>query len=137
MQKIRTIPVDWQMRVCTITVGEIEAGHLINPTTDQQRRDDFNKFLREEFLDLELCITLHTAPYYAQIIAAIWKLIPPASAGTRTEEHLVRNGVDINDVWITAAAWEHNLTLVTQDQMQCIKDACDDCQSGVQFDCWL
>lgn len=26
MQKMRSIPADWQIRVCTITLGEIETG---------------------------------------------------------------------------------------------------------------
>jgi len=144
MQKLGSYPLDWQVRVCTITIGETEAGHIINRTTDQQRRNDFNKFLREKFLDLELCVSLQTAPYYAKIVAGILQALRQPSPGTRTERHLVLNGVDINDVWITAAAWEHNLTLVTQDNMRCIKDAVgpDSARalSGddyVRFDCWL
>jgi predicted nucleic acid-binding protein len=30
-------------------------------------------------------------------------------------------GVDINDVWICAVAWEHGLTLLTQDKMKQIR----------------
>lgn len=134
IQKIRSIPMDWQMRVCTITLGEIEAGHLITQTTDQQRRNDYTKFVNEKFLDTELVISKHTGIYYAKIVAAILQLHPFPTNKTRTEEHLVRLGVDINDLWTTAAAWEHNLTLVTHDHMTCIRVAVG---SQVRFDCWL
>ena len=134
IQKMRSIPADWQIRVCTITLGEIEAGHLITQTTDQQRRDDYKRFLNETFSHNELVISIHTGIYYAKIVAAILRLNPFPSSKMRTEEHLVRLGVDMNDLWTTAAAWEHNLTLVTHDHMACIRTAVG---SNVQFDCWL
>ena len=134
MQKLRLIPADWQIRVCTITLGEIEAGHLRNPPTDQQKRKDYEKLLHENFLHHALCISIHTRIFYAKLIAGIFQLYPPSSKNPKTEEHLRRLGVDINDVWICASAMEHNLTLVTEDNMKCIKDAAG---TGLLFDCWL
>ncbi len=132
--KIRSIPVDWQIRVCTITLGEIEAGHLMTETTDQQRRKDYAKFVTENFLHHSLEVSFSTRINYGKIMGAIWRLHTPASANIGTERHLVDLGVDINDVWTVAVAWEHNLTFVTKDRMSCIREAVKD---DVIFDCWF
>jgi hypothetical protein len=116
----------------------------MNPTTDAQKRRDFIKWVNETFTNnYPLEISQSTRLTYGKIVAGIWQLLPPASAGTRTEEHLVKNGVDINDVWIAAAAWEHNLTLVTRDSMRCIRNAVGpESVAGlrgddhIRFDCW-
>jgi len=34
LASLRKYPVEWPVRVCAITLGEIEAGHLITTTTD-------------------------------------------------------------------------------------------------------
>lgn len=134
IEKMRSVPVDWQVRVCTVTLGEVEAGHLLNLSTDEEKRNDFKRFLNEHFLHNALEISINTRLYYAKVIASIWQLHPPPGKKTRTEAHLVNMGVDINDVWICASAWEHNLTLVTEDYMKPIKDAVG---SNVRFECWL
>lgn len=58
--------------------------------------------------------------------------IPPPPK-KRTERHLLDLGVDINDVWAVAVAWEHGLIFVTEDKMACIREAVG---SDVQFECW-
>jgi predicted nucleic acid-binding protein len=62
-----------------------------------------------------------TESYYGQIIGRIWKQTPPAKPSISTDAHLVNLGVNINDVWIVASAWEHGLILLTADKMACIK----------------
>ena len=37
MERFREVPPDTQMRVCAITVGEIEAGHGMTDSTDGLR----------------------------------------------------------------------------------------------------
>ena len=133
-QKVRSFPADWLVWICTITRGEIETGHLINETTDQEKRDNFRRLLNEEFLNTEIAISIHTGSYYAKIISGILLKHPRKNSKIKLKEHLFQLGVDINDAWITAVAWEHNLILVTQDQMRCIREAVG---SEVQFDCWL
>mgnify|MGYP003580169682 CR=1 FL=1 len=133
-QRLRSIPPESLIRVCTITLGEVEAGHLINPTTDQDPRNEIERLLNEELLGYELEISASTRFDYAFILSRIWQLHPPGSKKTGTEEHLRRLGVDINDVWVVAVAREHNLTLVTQDSMSCIREAVG---PEVRFECWL
>jgi predicted nucleic acid-binding protein len=70
--------------------------------------------------------------YYAQIIERIWKNYPPANPTVRTDQHLVSLGVDMNDVWIVASAWERGLTLLTSDKMTCIRRVVPE----VEMECW-
>jgi predicted nucleic acid-binding protein len=133
--KLRTIPAEWPIRVCAITLGEIEAGHLITTTTDQGKRNDFIKCINEDFLRYALEISIHTRLKYGLIISRILHANPMPNPNTRTERHLIEVlGVDINDAWTVASAWEHNLTFCTTDQMACIRKAV---AGNVQFDCWL
>lgn len=74
----------------------------------------------------------NTREWYAEIIGRIWRYYPPPQANTRTEAHLNRLGVDINDVWIAATASKHNLTLLTTDNMNVIKEA----TPRLSFDNW-
>ena len=128
--KIRATPVEWLLWVCSITLGEIEAGHRITHTTDQQKRDEFSEFVNKNFSKLE--VSEHTQTYYGEIMGRIFRKHPPP-IGKKTEKHLVDLGVDINDVWVVAVAWEHGLTVLTNDKMTCIREAVGD---EVQFEDW-
>ena len=133
MQIVASLPANTQFRACTITLGEFEAGHLITQSADQKKRDAATDFLNRIFLPNALPISISTRLYYAQIISRIWQQQGPARPSTRTEMHLVTLGVDINDVWVVAVAWEHGLVLVTKHKMECIKKAVPE----VQTECWL
>lgn len=130
--KLRTIPHEHLLCVCRITLGEIEAAHRgMTQTTDQARRDEYDEFIDENLFKVE--VSEHTSEYYGEIMGRIWQKHPPPS-GKKTERHLVDLGVDINDVWAVAIAWEHNLTFVTTDRMAVIKEAVGD---EVEFGCWI
>ena len=133
--KLRTIPPEWPIRVCAITLGEIEAGHLITTTTDQAKRNDFIKCINEDFLRYALEISIHTRLKYGKIISRILHANPMPNPKTKTEKHLIEVlSVDINDVWTVASAWEHKLTFATTDEMTAIRKAV---KGDVQFDNWL
>lgn len=132
MQKVNSLPADTQLRACTITLGEIEAGNRITQTTNSQQRNEVTVFVNAKFLPNALPISVSTGAYYAEVIGRIWQRHPPTKR-TRTEFHLVELGVDINDVWIVAVAWEHGLILVTSDQMTCIREVVTE----VEVQCWL
>jgi predicted nucleic acid-binding protein len=134
MQEVASYPVDWLLRTCNIVLGEIEAGHLITTTSDQLKRDDYDRFINEKYLPLSLKVSTTTRLYYGQIVARIFQKYPFSSHKTKTERYLVELSVDINDVWIVAIAWEHNLTVLTTDRMEKIREAVG---NDVQFDCWL
>lgn len=132
-QHARTYPADWLLWVSSTTLGEVEAGLRMTHTTDQKRRDEYIKFLNEKVLDFVLDVTGHTRHYFGEIMGRIWDNNPPRP-GTATEAHLRALGVDINDVWAVAVAWEHKLTFLTRDKMTCIRNAVAD---EVKFDCWI
>jgi predicted nucleic acid-binding protein len=120
VHRLEQIPLDSKIFVCAITVGELEGGHRITKTTNQTRRDEFTAFVVKHLHPNTIPLTLATRTYYAEILARIWdKHRPPP--GRRTERHLVELGVDVNDVWTVAVAWEHNLTLLTSDAMTVIR----------------
>ncbi|MGZ5435053.1 MAG: hypothetical protein ACXWID_07430 [Pyrinomonadaceae bacterium] len=95
-------------------------------TSDQLKRDEYDRFINENFAPYALNITVKTRTYYAEIMGRIWANHPPSSGKTKTEKHLVEQGVDINDVWLVAAACEHNLTVATTDDMAWIREAVGD-----------
>jgi len=134
MQKAESYPVDWLLRTCNIVLGEIEVGHLITTTSDQLKRDDYDRFINEKYLPLSLKVSTTTRLYYGQIIARIFQQYPSSSHNPKTERYLVGLDVDINDAWIVAIAWEHNLTVLTTDKMEKIREAVGD---DVEFDCWV
>jgi predicted nucleic acid-binding protein len=132
--KMQSLPPNSPIWVCTITVGEIEAGNRMATTTDPTKRSDFTAFVNATLLPNALAISQSTGLYYAQIVGRIWRLHPPKPK-TRTEVHLVSLGVDINDVWTVAVAWEHGLTFLTTDTMAVIRAVVT--PKEVTFDNWL
>jgi tRNA(fMet)-specific endonuclease VapC len=132
MAKLASIGAKDLPRVCAITLGEIEAGHQITSTTDQPARDEFTTFVITQLHPYALNVTLTTRTYYGQLMGRIWANNRPGRR-TKTEGHLRSLGVDINDVWIAAVAWEHNLTLLTSDSMAAITAVLPE----VQFEDWL
>jgi predicted nucleic acid-binding protein len=133
MDRLRLVPVDAQWRVCSITLGEIEASHRMSTSTDPQRRNDYARFVIDEYAYNTVDIAATTRDCYASIIGRIWQIHPPPGMTTKTERHLIDCGVHVNDVWMVSAAWEHGLVVLTEDTMTCIRDAVPE----VTFECWI
>lgn len=133
MQKLQCVPHETQFRICTITLGEIEAGNRITTSTDLTRRSDYLRFVLENFHHHAIEVAVTTRLYYANIVERIWRNHPPPNPKKRTEFHLVELGVDINDLWACSVAWEHGLTLLTADHMAVIQS----CVPEVLVDNWL
>src|ERR1035438_8897688 len=49
MERFRLVPSDTQWRICSITLGEIEASHRMSVSTDPERRNDYARFVIEEY----------------------------------------------------------------------------------------
>jgi predicted nucleic acid-binding protein len=131
--KYNAVPADWQIRISTITLGEIEAGNLLAEPADAQKQEDLNKFLNEYFIATALCVEVTTRLDYGILVARILEKHPRPSKSIKLRKHLYELGVDINDLWIVSIAREHNLTVCTDDDMPVIREAAHD----VEFDCWL
>jgi predicted nucleic acid-binding protein len=134
--RLQSQPPDTQVRICAITLGEITASRETTTTTNQQKRDEEDAFIKANLLPNLLPISNSTGIYYGLIIGRLGRSHPSPSQHTRTEYHLVAHlGVDINDVWVVASAWEHGLTLLTTDKMECIRDVVN--ATEVRFDSWI
>lgn len=132
--RLKALPSKTQVRTCVITLGEVEASHRINQTTNQAKRDAYVAELEAHFAPSALAITSSTRVHYAEVL---WQLRQKYSKApnTKTERWLVvQCGIDINDVWIVSVALEHGLTLLTTDTdvqgLQAIL-------SRLKVDCWL
>jgi predicted nucleic acid-binding protein len=133
LAKIESLPKDTLIVASAITLGEMAAGHKMT-NGDSRRRQLVREFLNIYVVPYALRVDHSTAKTYGEIIGRIWRSSPPSNPHTRTDAHLVSLGVDVNDVWIVAHAWEHGLTLLTTDAMACIKSAV---APDVQWDTWL
>ena len=116
--KVASLPEDAQLRACVITLGEVEAGHRMTKSSNQAKRDEFTKFVNNEFVPNALGIGASTRFHYADIIGRLWDANPPPKKTVKTERWLVCEwGIDINDVWTVAVALEHGLVLITRDKL--------------------
>lgn len=141
MVRLNKIPPENFPYICTITLGEIEAGDLLTTSTDLLKREEFLTYVYEWFLPKAIEIRATTRIYYAEIMARIYKKYPKPSK-RETERHLVELGIDINDVWTAAVAFEHGLIFVTNDKMACIREVLTDSDyiktpGIVNFEDWL
>lgn len=132
-RRLESLDDSVQVRVCSITLGEIWAGHGMTITTNQRRRDEYAAFVLERFAPSALEISATTGLYYSEIMKRIWKNNPPPKPKKATEQHLRDLKVDINDVWTVAVAWEHGLIFLTMDKMKCVRRAVPE----VQMESWL
>jgi predicted nucleic acid-binding protein len=131
--KISSLPKETLICTCTITLGEIEFGHLVTTTTDQPKRDSCAAFINSYFLPNVLGVSGATRFYYGQIMSRIWKRHSPSRGSISTDLHLANLGLNINDVWIVAVAWEHGLIMATTDKMERIRESV----SEVEWENWL
>jgi predicted nucleic acid-binding protein len=107
-----------------ISWGEIEYGWRVS--ADDRLREDDRKGLTQF---KTLTVTRTTSEAYAEIMARLFEKYAPKEkrAKKRRVEQLTDPlsgyalGVQENDVWLAAQAFERNLVLVTGDRMRRIK----------------
>jgi len=130
--KLQSLPKNTLIFTSAVTLGEIYAGHEMTGG-DAQRRHKVRQFLSIFVIPYAVSISANTESYYGQIIGRIWKSNPPPKPNIATDAHLVSLGVNINDAWIVASAWEHGLILLTADKMAVIKAVVPE----VQWQNWI
>jgi predicted nucleic acid-binding protein len=64
------------IRVCTVTLGEIEFGHRSTNSSNQGIRDDYTAWINEALLPHALVISENTRLSYASIMQNIWTKYP-------------------------------------------------------------
>jgi predicted nucleic acid-binding protein len=126
--RAESVPNGVQLFVSVITLGEMRFGLERTQATDPHRRDEYERWFSVTF-PVPLLLTRHTASFYAEIRAEIFRRWPPKSPKQNHPERCYDKvfaselGIDENDLWIAAQAIERNLILVTNDRMRRIQNA--------------
>jgi tRNA(fMet)-specific endonuclease VapC len=130
--KIESLPDDTPLFISAITRGEIEFGHCRTQSTDHERRAEFIRFVRDSFRGTFIIpVTKDTGAQYGELKAKLFAKYPPTSQNENHPElgiDMVTGsslGIDENDLWIASQAIQHNLILVTADNMTRIKSIAD------------
>lgn len=119
-----------QIRTSVVTLGELRFGHERTATTDQERRDEYERWFKEKFPD-PLEVTKHTTEFYGILRAKVFEMFPPLGQNENHPERCYDRvnacelGIDENDLWLAAQAIERGFILVTNDRMKPIKAAAD------------
>lgn len=122
--RLKQLPPGTPLRISVVTVGEMEYGHRVeSPAGLTGVQSDFQKFVGT-VLPVVISVTSSTTPFYGEIRARLFERFAPRKkrSGLRPEQ-LVNPvtgqllGIQENDVWLAAQAWERNLVLVTNDSM--------------------
>ena len=96
---------------CVIVQGE-----LID-MAERSQRSQSNLELVQNFLQgiYIYDVDRETANMYGQIKAAIFKQFAPKEKSKRRKTKMFNLGFDENDLWITAIALQHELTIISSD----------------------
>lgn len=99
-----------------VATSVISQGELIDMAERSQRRRE-NLILVQNFLKgIKIYnINITTANLYGQIKASIFKQFAPKEKNKRRKTKIINLGFDENDLWITAIALQHQLTIVSLD----------------------
>ncbi len=126
--KVNSLPKEAVIKVSAITLGEIAFGHHLTHSTDHQKREDCERFINVQFPKAQvISVTRSTRMYYGELKAKLFQKHPPKSTKENHPERCfdrvtgVELGIDENDLWIASLAIEHNLVLVTNDEMERLK----------------
>lgn len=96
---------------CVIVQGELV------DMAERSQRSKTNLILVQNFLNgiYIYDVDRTTATLYGQIKALIFKQFAPKEKSKRRKTKIVKLGFDENDLWITAIALQHELTIVSSD----------------------
>lgn len=123
--RIEALPEDAPLTISAITLGEIEYGHrALGEAGDPERERIFLEFV-ESRLPTILNVERHTRTSYGSLRAKLFEKYAPKERrkkGLRPEQLIDPTsskelGIQENDLWIAAQALEHNLVLVSHDNM--------------------
>ena len=128
LTRIAALAEDDPLHVSVITYGEMEYGHQCESNDQTPHQVRFASFI-EEHLPFMLEIRRSTTIEYGRIRAMLFLKFAPRDRripGLRPEQLIDpvtsrEIGVQENDIWLAAQAIEHNLVLVTHDQMNNIR----------------
>lgn len=99
-----------------VSTSVISQGELID-MAERSQRSKTNLILEQNFLrGIHVYhIDTETANLYGQIKASIFKQFAPKEKNKRRKTKIIKLGFDENDLWISAIALQHQLTIVSSD----------------------
>jgi predicted nucleic acid-binding protein len=117
-----------RLLISVITLGEIEFGHRVNPSANQNIQMEYLKFVGEQ-LPARLEVTEDAVAAYGELRARLFnehapgdkrrpKMRPEQLINPATSKELQ---IQENDLWLCAQAVGHDLVLVTNDAMRPIR----------------
>ncbi len=122
---INSIGEESRVAVSVVTLGEVEYGLKSAPEMDEGRQSIVRASMAEYTYVLD--ITRHTVRFYSEIRAMLFANHAPFDNKGRLKKKWVEDlidrttakslGVQENDVWIAAQAYERNACLITDDRM--------------------
>lgn len=123
-KRVGELPPATPLFVSAITLGEIEFGHQITVSTDQERRFEYQRFVDETFRDHVLPVTHKTRCHYGDLRSSLFRRYPPLSKKQNHPERCYDKataselGIEENDLWIAAQAIERNLVVASADKLE-------------------
>ncbi len=117
-----------RLLVSVITLGEIEFGHRVNPSSDPDVQSQYVKFVGEQ-LPVCLEVTEDAVAAYGELRSRLFnehapgdkrrpKMRPEQLIDPATSKELQ---IQENDLWLCAQAVGHGMVLVTNDAMRPIR----------------
>ncbi len=143
LARIQSLDDGDKLWVSSVTLGEIAFGNAVTNSTDHERRTECERFINNEFHGgITLPISRSTRIYYGDLKAELFRRFPPSRRGQNHPERCferatgVELGIDENDLWIAAQALEHNLVLVTNDEMARIREVASALTLALDIEDW-
>ncbi|MCX7427575.1 MAG: PIN domain-containing protein [Planctomycetia bacterium] len=118
--------------ISAISLGETEYGHRCVSDADTAVQFAFRRFVNAR-VPRVLTIQRSTSTYYGQIRARLFNKFAPRNGKKRLRPCQLVDpltakclGIQENDLWIAAQAYESNLVLVTHDKMDRLREVTSD-----------
>jgi len=132
-----------RLLVSVITLGEIEFGHRVNPSTDPDLQAEYLKFVGEQ-LPERLEITEETAAFFGELRKRLFDKYAPGQKRRpkMRPEQLIEPltsrelGIQENDLWLCAQALTYDMVLVTNDAMRRIRAVSRGMQPALLIQNW-
>jgi tRNA(fMet)-specific endonuclease VapC len=126
-----------KMFISSISVGESEYGLSVAPNSDKTKQAEVRNVIEAFLPGLVLDVNVVVArEYYAKLRAKLFAIFAPKTDRGLAKKSFIGEwvdpttqkalGIQENDLWIASIAMAHNLTLVSSDKMNNIRQAAGD-----------
>lgn len=134
--KARTYNAERKWFVSWTVISEIKTGHGLADSADPAECQRLLDFIKTWCVEIDPKDDISTK--FAEILKRLNAVNPKIESDKNVQAWLQRIGVQMNDVWLVAQAWAHNLICVTTDKMKQIKGVLQQeiTDRTIRFDDW-